>query len=66
MGMRRDMTQRQTLARVDDEDRRRKIAIAREIIYDKNYAVDTENVEILLQPQSLVPTLVSIQIGICH
>jgi hypothetical protein len=66
MGMPLDMMQSQTLARVDNEDRRRKIAIAREIIYDKNYAVDTENVETLLQPQSLVPSSVSAQIDVCH
>jgi hypothetical protein len=61
MGMGRDMMQRETLARVDDEDRRWKIDTARDIIYNKNYAVDTQNVEILLQPQSLVPTSVSAQ-----
>jgi hypothetical protein len=59
MGMPRDMEQRETLARVDNEDRRRKVDIARQIIYEKNYAVNTENVETLLQPQSLVPTVVS-------
>jgi hypothetical protein len=66
MGMPLDMKQRETLARVDDEDRRQKIDTARKIIYNKNYAVDTENVEILLQPQSLVPTSVSPQINIWH
>jgi hypothetical protein len=59
MGMKRDMRQRETLARVDDEDRKRMVRTAREIIYEKNYAVDTTSVEILLQPQSLVPTSVS-------
>jgi hypothetical protein len=59
MGMPRDMKQRETLARVDDEARRRKIHIAREIIYEKQYAVDNGNVEALLQEQSLVPTSVS-------
>jgi hypothetical protein len=58
MGMRLDMRQRTTLARIDNEDRRQKIDSARNIIYNKNYAVDTENVETLLQPQSLVPTSV--------
>lgn len=56
--MRLDMRQRTTLARIDNEDRRQKIDSARNIIYNKNYAVDTENVETLLQPQSLVPTSV--------
>jgi len=62
MGMTLDMKQRETLARVDDEDRRWKINTARDIIYNKNYAIDTANVETLLQPQSLVPTSVSAQI----
>jgi hypothetical protein len=66
MGMRQDMTQRKTLARVDDEDRRQKIDCARKIIYEKNYAVDTENVETLLQPESLVPTSVSAQVHACR
>jgi hypothetical protein len=53
-----DMKQRQTLARTDDESRRRLIERAREIIYKKNYAVDTDSVEAILKGQSLVPTLV--------
>jgi hypothetical protein len=61
MGMKRNMKQRETLARVDDEARRRKVATARDIIYNKNYAVNTNNVETLLMPQSLVPTTVSIE-----
>jgi hypothetical protein len=61
MGMKRDMKQRETLARVDDKSRRRKVATARDIIYNKNYAVNTNNVETLLMPQSLVPTTVSAQ-----
>ena len=61
MGMPQDMQQRNTLARVDDEGRRRKVDIAREIIYEKNYAVDNDNVETLLQDHSLVPTSVSAQ-----
>lgn len=59
MGMTLDMKQRETLARVDNEDRRWKVNSMREIIYKKNYAVDNDNVETLLQPQSLVPTSVS-------
>jgi len=60
MGMKQDMKERKTLARVDDEKRRHKIELAREIIYKKNYAVDNENVEALLRPESLVPTAVSV------
>jgi hypothetical protein len=53
------MEQRETLRRVDDETRKSKIATARDIIYNKKYAVDTESVESILKEQSLVPTLVS-------
>jgi hypothetical protein len=59
MGMVQDMKQRKTLTCVDDESRRRTVELARDIIYKKNYAVDNDNVEALLQPQSLVPTSVS-------
>jgi hypothetical protein len=58
MGKRRDMTQRETLARVDDVSRRNRVASAREIIYEKNYAVDSDPVENLLKVDSLVPTAV--------
>jgi hypothetical protein len=58
MGMHRDMTQRETLARVDDLSRRNRVASAREIIYEKKYAVDSNAVENILQVDSLVPTAV--------
>jgi hypothetical protein len=58
MGQHRDMTQRETLARVDDVSRRNRVASAREIIYEKNYAVDSKAVDNLLQVDSLVPTAV--------
>jgi hypothetical protein len=59
LGMTLDMKQRHTLARVDDENRKRKVELARDIIYNKNFAVNNKNVEVLLKPQSLVPTAVS-------
>jgi hypothetical protein len=59
LGMALDMKQRKTLARVDDEARRRKIDIAREIIYQKNYAVNSKAVETILKEQSLAPASVS-------
>jgi hypothetical protein len=59
MGKPQDMKQRETKARVDDNNRMRKVNTAREIIYKKNYAVDSEPVETLLKEQSLVPTPVS-------
>jgi hypothetical protein len=58
MGMRRDMTQRETLIRVDDLSRRNRVASAREIIYEKKYAVDSTAVENILRVDSLVPTVV--------
>lgn len=56
--MKRDVAQRASLARVDDKQRRSKVSQARKHIYDKNYAVNSEAVEVLLRPQSLVPTAV--------
>jgi len=58
------MKQRETLIRVDDESRRCKVDTAREIIYDKRYAVNSGAVENLLKGESLVPTLVSIEVCI--
>jgi hypothetical protein len=60
MGMRRDMAQRMSLARVDNLERRRRIKAAREIIYLKNYRTDSKAVEDLLQQDSLVPTAASV------
>jgi len=60
LGMKRDMQQRVSLRRIDDEIRQNKVSSAREIIYEKNYAVDTEHVEMLLKVQSLVPTAVNV------
>jgi len=59
MGMARDMRQRVTLARVDDDANRRKVETARDIIYKKNYAVDSAAVEAILKGESLVPSSVS-------
>jgi hypothetical protein len=53
-----DMKQRKTLARVDDETRQHKVKTAREIIYQKNYAVDSKAVKAVLNPQSLASTSV--------
>lgn len=55
-----DMQQRDVLSRHDTEDRRAKIASARRLIYEGQYVVDTPQVEALLKPESLVPTIVSI------
>jgi hypothetical protein len=58
MGMPQDMTQRMTLARVDDVKRRNRVDAAREAIYVKNHGIDGRVVENLLQEDSLVPTAV--------
>ena len=59
MGGARDRKQRKTLARVDNETRRRKVNTACDIIYNKHYAIDYDGVEALLKEQSLIPTLAS-------
>jgi hypothetical protein len=59
LGMVRDMQQRETLRRMDDESKKNLVATAREIIYKKNYAVNYEGVDALLKEQSLVPSAVS-------
>lgn len=61
LGMTRDRQQRKTLRRVDSVDRRAKVATARSLIYENNYAVDSAGVERLLKEESLVPTAVSVQ-----
>ena len=52
------MTQRTTLARVDNVKRRIRVEAAREAIYVKNYAIDSAIVKRLLQEESLVPSAV--------
>ena len=60
MGMREDMMERESLARVDDMGRHRRVGDAREAIYVENSAVDGTAVETLLKGDSLVPTAVSV------
>jgi hypothetical protein len=56
------MMQRQSLARVDNDSRRRKIGIARDIIYQMNYAVNSKRVDDILKAESLAPT----SVGMLH
>ena len=63
LGMKLDMKQRASLARIDDDARQRKVQIARRIIYEQNYAVNSEGVEKVLKEESLVPTLVRAERG---
>lgn len=58
MGKPRDMEQRKTLAHVDDMDRCHRIAVVRDLIYQKNFSVDSAGVKRILQKDSLVPTAV--------
>ena len=58
MGMQRDLTQRKTLARIDDANRRGHVKAAREHIYEKSNGINSKGVQNLLQETSLVPTTV--------
>ena len=58
MGMRRDLSQRTSLARVDDMNRRSRLDAARKAIYEKNNTVDGVAIEDLLKEDSLVPATV--------
>ena len=53
-----DMLHCDVLARRDTAGRREKISSARRLIYEEQYVVDTPQVEVLLKPESLVPTVV--------
>lgn len=66
LGMVQDMKQRKTLAHFDDENRRCEVGIAWEIIYKKNYAINSPAVEAILKEQSLVPTLVGGTVYVCN
>ncbi|KAF8833975.1 hypothetical protein BDN67DRAFT_863774, partial [Paxillus ammoniavirescens] len=57
LGTNRDSQACHVLARMDSAELCDKILNAHKLIYDKNYAVDTAQVEALLKPESLVPTL---------
>ena len=59
MGTPNDMKRRQLLVHIDDDSRRGKVLRARDLIYERNYAVNTPKIEELLRDQSLVPTIVS-------
>ena len=56
-----DILQRRILARHNTTERRKKIYAARQLIYEAYYVVDTPQVEELLKPESLVPTIVCVQ-----
>lgn len=54
-----DRNKRTTKARVDDVEYRYSIDTARDIIYRRGFAVDSDDVENHLREESLVPTKVS-------
>lgn len=58
LGTLSDRSKRTTLARVDDAARRHSVNTARDIIYNRGFAVDCDAVEELLGKESLVPTKV--------
>jgi hypothetical protein len=53
------MKERQSLARVDDDSRQRQVELARGLIYEYGYVVNSVLVERILKNQSLTPTVVS-------
>ena len=57
-GMVRDARRRQTLARKDTMNRRKRISDARKYIHDQNYAVDSAPVKRLIDAESMVPSAV--------
>ena len=50
------MLQQKVLAHADTAERWAKVTKAQRLIYEKHYAVDTAQVEVVLKPESLVPT----------
>jgi hypothetical protein len=60
MGTEQDMSQRQILARVDNDTQRNKILDALRLVYEKNYAITSPHIQKLLKDESLIPTLVGV------
>ncbi|KAG2045967.1 hypothetical protein BDR06DRAFT_1040545 [Suillus hirtellus] len=56
LGLSLDMKQRQTLMRIDDNARKSKVTVSRELVYDHGCGVRSSCVENLLKEHSLVPT----------
>ena len=52
------MLHRDVLAQHDTAGRCKKISSARRLIYEEQYVIDTPQVEVLLKPEPLVPTVV--------
>jgi hypothetical protein len=58
IGTKTDTKQRINLARIDTEDRRMKIEIARNLMFEHGLNITSSKIETLLRPTSLVPTRV--------
>lgn len=62
MGTKPDALRRERLERKDDDTKRHKVSMARKFIYEQGRNVDSEAVERVLKPESLVPTHVCVLI----
>jgi hypothetical protein len=59
IGKCQDMKQREMLTHIDDMDRRCHIVMAHNLIYEKNYMVDSAAIKRLLQKDCPVPSAIS-------
>lgn len=59
MGMKSDLKTREKMARVDGDERRKKISQARKYIFKRGVGIDSQGVKEILYSESLVPTHVS-------
>jgi hypothetical protein len=62
VGTMNDMLQCDVLSHHDMADHCAKITSARHLIYEGLYNIDTPQVEALIKPESLVPTIVSVHL----
>lgn len=60
VGSEQDMSQQQVLAQVDGGNLQNKILDAHNLIYKRNYAVNSPCIQKLLKDESLIPTMVSV------
>ena len=58
IGTKTDLKQRTNLARVDSDDRRNKVEVARRMMFEGGVSITNERIETILRPASLVPTRV--------
>lgn len=61
IGTKTDVKQRIKLARVDTQNRRNKIELARRMMFEGGVNITSERIETVLRPTSLVPTRVGRQ-----